>query len=295
MCLRNAETRMALPNLVFNRCQLWREWSACHEYWWNVVCVCVCVYCTIKYTHLYGFVILPIKKTAFPQKLSLSQEAQFSLVNCGLQLFHMEQGVKIGQGGQRKRMWYSFITLPPGSVNEPQSTPKPGLYDPQFFLDLEAGVRRKATTGSWSNSITSIFAPFPLITALDEFSNRIREQTWLHIWSASLILTPELCGLCLAMLACTFYKRMLLRVWNIQDSPFSRLWPFHSDGFFTCQVRRRCEAKNKPLPALPVHEKLQLRMEFSVIGLWPSFIVHLPNFFLGWSDTIFITEKNNLY
>ena len=27
------------PNLVFNRCQLWREWSTCHEYWWNLVCV----------------------------------------------------------------------------------------------------------------------------------------------------------------------------------------------------------------------------------------------------------------
>ena len=38
----------------------------------NVVCVCVCVcvcvwcvYCTIRYTHLYGFVILPIEENSF--------------------------------------------------------------------------------------------------------------------------------------------------------------------------------------------------------------------------------------
>ena len=86
---------------------------------WGGVCVCVCVwcvYCTIRYTHLYGFVILPIKENSLsPEALPESGSTALPRQLWAPTVSHAA-GVKIGPGGRRQWTWYSFIILPRGSV-----------------------------------------------------------------------------------------------------------------------------------------------------------------------------------
>lgn len=122
MCLRNAETRMALLNLVFNRCQLWREWSVCHEYWWNVVCVCVwgwvCVVCVLHHK-IHSFIWIchsPYKrKQLIPRSSPWVRKHRSPSSTVGSHCFTCSRS-EDRPGGRRQRTWYSFIILPRGSV-----------------------------------------------------------------------------------------------------------------------------------------------------------------------------------
>lgn len=135
----------------------------------SCVCVCVwCVYCTIRYTHLYGFVILPRKENSFSAE-ALPESGSTALPR---QLRAPTVSHAAGSEDRTRRAETvdvvfsphsaTWVSKTPPSCHEPQCTPEPGLFDPQSLLDLEAGVRWKVTTGSWRNSFTSIFPPFPL-------------------------------------------------------------------------------------------------------------------------------------
>lgn len=169
---RITETRKALPNLVSNRCQLWREWNACHEYWWNWVCV---------WCHLYVFVILLIKEkaTALPQKLSLNQK-HCSLANCGLRLSHAHLWVKAGQ--EEGKAADVLVTVLPGGLIKLQSGPSAPPY-PVWLSPLPRCGRRREVEdcGRKQTELSTIHsqAPLPPLSLLmpcgkSTFSNRTR-------------------------------------------------------------------------------------------------------------------------
>ena len=142
-----------LLNLVFNRCQLWREWSTCHEYWWNLVCV-------LRHK-IHSFIWICYsafkRKQLFPRSSPSVGKDNSRLSTVGPNCFAHSRVWKLDKRRRAVAADVVFIIVPRGSMHLHCCTVLNGPHIPsQLTLNssrCDTGVRWKVATGSRKNSV----------------------------------------------------------------------------------------------------------------------------------------------